>query len=204
MMIEFCGLPGTGKTTLARAIVSQGKFEIIKIKNKRELLRYNFLFFLKRPIKFCVLFWYTVANSYSWQIFYYKFMNSFLHCNAKYQKALKYTDALIDQGYFQNLLSIFEKPISWEKMEKYLRFACLPDQLFILQATEEKRGQRLNSRGHGVRDTQDWQKRAAWLLASQLNHQTLLDNLPKLTIKQQIIINNGEKTKALEFIERLI
>lgn len=205
MIIEFCGLPGTGKTTLARAIASQGKFEIIKIENKKELFWYNFLFFLKQPSKFLRLFFYIVNNSYSWQIFYYKFMNAFLHCNAKYQKALKYENALIDQGYFQNLLSIFEKKVSWEQMGKYLSQVCLPDQLFIFQATEEKKEQRLSSRGHGVRDNmQDKQRKTAWLAASQFNHRTLVDHLSYLEVKYHVINNNGETYEAVETMECLI
>ncbi|KKP92335.1 MAG: hypothetical protein UR94_C0001G0020 [Parcubacteria group bacterium GW2011_GWA2_36_10] len=203
MIVELYGLPGTGKSTIARAIESQGKFKRIKINSKIELLWYNFLFFLKSPFKFFKLLFYIFRNSNNWQIFYYKLMNLFLHCNAKYQKVLKYQYALIDQGYFQNIISLFEQQVDWEIIQKYLANIVLPDKLFIFQVDDQERQKRLLNRGHGLRQFQDEKIKDIWLKASQANNLVFLENLANTKVQFFIITNDKSVEQVLNEINFL-
>ncbi len=203
MIVELYGLPGTGKSTIARALESQGKFKRIRITSKVELLWYNFLFFFKKPFKFFKLLFYIFQHSSNWQIFYYKFMNLFLHCNAKYQKALKYQNALIDQGYFQNVISLFEQQVHWGVIQKYLANIILPDKLFILQADDQERQNRLLNRGYGLRQFQDEKTKDTWLKASQTNNSVFLENIANVKVRFFVITNNQSVEKVLQEINLL-
>mgnify|MGYP001562697446 CR=1 FL=1 len=131
MIIEFFGLPGAGKTTLAKKIEESTDFKIVKINNRAELVWLNLVFLFKNPINFFILFLYILLNSYNWRMFYYKFVNLFLQTNAKFQKSLKMSKSLLDQCYFQSIISIFEKPVSEKEIKKILRFVYFPDKLVI-------------------------------------------------------------------------
>ena len=152
MIIEFYGLPGAGKTTIAQKLEEKAGFKIIKIKSKKELIFFNILFLFKHPIRFFILLYYVINNSTSLKEFYYKFMNAFL-TNAKYQKAKKYKKAIIDQGYFQGILSIFNKKITLSKLNKYLDVILKPEKLFIFNLSPEIMKLRTASRGYFGRES---------------------------------------------------
>lgn len=139
MIIEFYGLSGSGKTTLANKIEKEGDFKVVRIQSLTELIFYNFLFAANHPFKYIAIFVYLVLNSnFSLKMFYYKFMNTFLHHNAKYQKALGCKRAIIDQGHFQNILAVFEKPVEKDALMRYLKFLPKPDALILFDVSEEE------------------------------------------------------------------
>jgi thymidylate kinase len=183
MIIELYGLPGSGKTTLARKLAENGDFEIIKIKSRLELLFYNFLFFIKHPVKFIVLFYYLLVNfGGGWRMFYYKFMNTFLHHNAKHQKALKYKNAIIDQGYFQNIISVFERKITGEIIKKYIKFFIYPDKLIVFDIRPEKRREKIKKRGYAARDSFGREYGEQWSEIIEYNDQELKRSLNKISV----------------------
>ncbi len=150
MIVELYGLPASGKTTLARKMVSDG-YVRVKIKNKKELLFYNFLFLAKHPVKFVASFIYVILNFGSASLFYYKFINAFLDKNAKYQKSLRFKKSLIDQGHIQNIVSVFENKLTPREMIRYLRFLPLPDKLIVFDVNRAKRDERAGQRGYSAR-----------------------------------------------------
>lgn len=152
MMIELYGLPGSGKSTLARKLEREFGYIRIKIANRKELLWYNFLFFLKYPIKFFVLFYYVVINSSSSFTFYFKFMNTFLQHNAKFEKAKTFKKAVIDQGHFQNIISVFESELDLKILDRYIQFIPRPEKLVIFQADAVTIASRTSLRGYYARE----------------------------------------------------
>ena len=123
MILEFYGLPGSGKSTVARYLKKTRGFKVIKIENKRELFFYNLIFLFKYPVKFFALLYYLLLNGENSKLFYYKFMNTFLQHNAKYIKAKSFKrdeKLIIDQGHFQNIISVFKKNVSSAYIENYL------------------------------------------------------------------------------------
>lgn len=164
MITEIFGLPGSGKTTLARQLVEKHGLKIIRTSNKAELLFFNLLYLIKHPINFIVTLTYIIINSCSWPMFYYKFMNFFLDTNARYQKASRYQKAILDQGYFQNVLSVFEKELDPKSLRRYCQFLFKPDKLIILDTPHHETLRRAELRGRYSRERfgQDyvarWQK----------------------------------------------
>lgn len=187
MLIEFYGLPGAGKTTISRKLAEGGEFEIIKIRNKKDLFWYNFLFFVKHPIKFFATLFYLIINSGEWRIFYYKLTNLFLHHNAKYQKALRIENAILDQGYFQNILSIFEKPVNADFLVKYSKFLLKPDKLIILNLPPDDILKRVGGRGYVARERFGQEYFNKWLEVVKTNNKTFLENLDKIGVDYVII-----------------
>lgn len=187
MIIELYGLPGTGKTTVAKRIAERTDFKIVVIKNKRELAWLNTLFFLKHPTRFFMLLWYIAVNSHGPRMFYYKFMNSFLLNNAKQQKALHFKNALIDQGYFQNIISVFEAPLTHEILKRYTKLFLFPDMLLFFSAPSFTREQRAIQRGRFSREQFGNEYVASWKKIIEKNDELLKECISGLSVHHRIV-----------------
>lgn len=111
MVLEFFGPPGSGKSTLAKNLVKRdgNRFQIVHISSFYERMRYCLYFAFSHPIS--VVYWLSilVRNSYSLELFRYKFHLLSISM-AKTMKA-KMTDGeikIIDEGLLQRGLSLFE------------------------------------------------------------------------------------------------
>lgn len=202
MIIELYGLPCSGKTTLAKEIVKKTDFKIVKIRNKKELFYFNLLFLIKHPIKFFKLLFFVISNSISKpKLFYYKLMNCFFDYNAKCQKALRYKNAILDQGYFQNIVSLFEKPITFTTLRKYK--SSLPfvsDQLIIVDTFSDKIEKRIKRRGIS-RDKFGKKYVKKWLKIIKVNHHFFKNNIDNLNINSLVISTGQDKENLIrEFL----
>lgn len=149
MIVELFGLPASGKTTTAHKLESPFGFKIVKINNKLELLLYNLAFAFLHPIIFSYLFLNLVSNP---ELFKYKLINIFLYGNAKYQKAKKYENAIIDQGLLQNLLSTPDDVLTYSSMKKMANKLFLVDKVIILDVSIEDSIERSKDRGYWTRN----------------------------------------------------
>ena len=150
MIIELFGLPGSGKSTLARTLESGGKAKRIRITSRRELLWRSVFYVFGHPYSAFAQLCYLLRYSGSPRLFYMKFMNLFLQHAAKYQKARSTRGTVVvDQGHLQNLLSLFEHPMSEVAIARYARFLSCPDELWICRTGEEERVRRLAAREYG-------------------------------------------------------
>lgn len=166
MITELFGLPGSGKTTLANKMVADEGYTVVSVTNRRELLWLNLRYLLRHPVNFFVTLGYIVANSSDLSMLYYKFMNFFLDVNARYQKACRHPKAVLDQGYFQNILSVFEHEINAGALRRYMRFLLKPDKLMVLEA------QRMPS--YGWRERRGRAYFEQWQKVMRKNYETFL------------------------------
>jgi len=188
MIVEFFGRAGSGKSTVARLISQKYNIPVIKIRSKQKLLYLNLLFSIKHPYKSIRRFFYVASNSINLKMFYYKFMNTFMQVNAKYQQALMIEGvSILDQGYVQSILSMFEKKVSEEQMLKYVNTILFPDKLIIFETTKEILEVRLNNRGYYVRPFLDKAYLETWQKNVDHNYQVLKNILPKFPCEVFIV-----------------
>lgn len=185
MLIEFYGLPGSGKTTLAKKLAKEKGYTIIKIRKKRELFFYNLIFLIKQPQRFFSLLYYVIKNSGNLPIFYFKLMNTFLDYNAKYQKAKRCENALLDQGYFLNVFALFDRALSKEEMKKFLKLSLKPDLLIVFDMPFSLRQERTQARGRFTRGnfSEEYQRR--WQKAAEENNKMFLGLLDDIGIEYE-------------------
>ena len=192
MIIEFSGLPGTGKSTIARRLVGEKNIQRIRIDNKYELIWYNLLFLIKHPIKFIVRLIYVFRNSVSFKMFYFKFMNVFLNTNAKFEKATKYDLALLDQGFMQSVGSIFEREVTEEEIKTYSKYLLFPDLLIFFEAPYDVLDSRIEKRGHFTRPFLTAEYLKKWKEVVRTNFVTFKKLFPSLPCKVKIVDANRD------------
>ncbi len=196
MIAEFAGLPGSGKSTAARLLISKHFIKRSRISRRASLLFWNFIFSVRYPIRAARLFVFVVRHSPSLKLFYYKFTNLFLHVNGKHMKAKFLGRALVDQGYAQNCLSLFEKEASRGEIASYLRAAPLPDEVVVFDAPREVRETRIAKRDFKIRDEFDPGYRKEWKEVSEKNWKTLLEVLPA-HVKDVVLLPFGKEEESL-------
>jgi len=126
MIIEFYGLPGSGKTTISRTLAERGgKYVYLHTSPRFETIRLVPLFAFKNPGK--ALFWFCELFKESMKfhfgtLFRYK-LHLLLISIAQYQQAQRNAETvyLLDEGLFQRILSIYETKKTREDIERYIR-----------------------------------------------------------------------------------
>ncbi len=185
MIIELYGLPATGKTTAAKKMATEEGWVIVGIKSRAELLYYNLLFKIKHPVKFLGLFCYLLRLNpfWRWRLFYLKFMNTFLGHNAKYMKARKHEKAIIDQGHWQNIISVPERKLSEHELVRYTKYFMRPDKLLVFYEDKETRTARMGERGYGARERFGEEYVKNWEEVTEYNDELLRRSLDNLGVK---------------------
>ncbi|MGB0757162.1 MAG: AAA family ATPase [Patescibacteria group bacterium] len=191
MIIELFGLPGTGKSTLARALQERGMV-VSKVKKVPLLIWYNIQFFFQYPKTALFLLRLILKHSKPRSLFYMKFMNAFLQHNAKYVHAKKLPNAVIDQGHLQNILSVFETRLEDDDVESYIKIIPPVDRVVILQASDKVRNDRLEDRGFRPREHMSDAYLSDWNEVLQHNFAVAHNVLNKLPGSIAI---NAEKSK---------
>jgi glycosyltransferase involved in cell wall biosynthesis/predicted kinase len=188
MIVELCGLPGAGKSTFARALESDGLFVRVRAGRRRDILWENARFLVRHPVTFLATLLWTVAHLSGGAKL--KFINCFLVHNATYRRASRLPFAIIDQGYRQNVISLFGEQLASERLRAYLGTLPSPDLLVCFDIAPEVRAERLAARGYGTRDDMPEHKRVQWMAAAEENVRTLLGLLDDLPYPTTVV---GEK-----------
>jgi len=139
VIIELYGLPGSGKTTIARTLQGRGgKYVYLHTSPKSETIRLVPLFTFKNPIK--SLFWFKELLKESVRFHFSTFFRYKLHLLlisiTQYQKARHdgvERTYLIDEGLIQRILSISETKISIESVKQYLKHIPKADIIVVVE-----------------------------------------------------------------------
>jgi deoxyadenosine/deoxycytidine kinase len=189
MIIELYGLPAVGKTTYASKLIKEEKFKDVRIKGKCELLFWNIIFLILHPIRFTYQFYFLVSGFENMATFRLNFLNAFLHRNARGQKARfkKSKSIVLDEGQFQNILSLPKGTISDNQIKFMSKMALKPDSLLVVVADNDIRQKRLLERGYRGRESLGKEYLSKWESVSNANNQRFLELLPTLEIPFKII-----------------
>lgn len=196
MIIELCGLPGAGKTHLAKKIAVERGYYIPKVRSRFRLVWFNFIFFLTHPIISKKL-WWRIRSELHGKLGYYKFMNFYCNLNARYIAAERADKAVLDQGYAQNILSVFDRKLSEGEIRKYIASIPHLDLIVIVDTPEDIRSQRTSERGYVARERFGPEYVAKWQNVVVENYKTLCALLRTLPIKSAIIKNEEDANQLI-------
>lgn len=154
MIVEFFGVPGSGKTTTLKRLVRESslKSQEIHIKGRIEVMLYLLLFVCIHPIK--AIYWFYLLYQHSHGLFGYK-RSLLLRSIALVMKASVCDEedrvTYIDEGLLQRSLSLFEGYMTPADVVRIYRYAIRPDVVLIfLEGTfsryEDRHGQNTSPR----------------------------------------------------------
>ncbi len=150
MIIELFGPVGSGKTTIAKQLRDNENFVVVKIDNKAELIWYGLKFYWRYPaLGARMIVWF--ARSCQVKSCCRIAVSILLYRPAVYMKAKKIRKAVIDEGLRQNILSIFNREVAENEMEKYLQFLPPVDLLVGVAVAEAELEARLERRQKSFR-----------------------------------------------------
>ena len=141
MKVEFYGLPGSGKTTISKALGERDtKFVYLHTSPRREIIKYFPMFFIHHPLD--TIFWLKeilreCIRLHFRSLFRYK-LHLFFISVVQYQKACNNKGAisLIDEGLYQRILSFYETEKSRKEIERCIAHIPNPDVLVIANNKE--------------------------------------------------------------------
>jgi len=172
MIIELCGLPASGKSTFASLLAQEHGAVIARVASRTELMYRAFAFVLQYPLLSITTAYYITQNAPSSRLLYTKLANTFLHHSARLHKALRAKGGLIvvDEGLFQNIISIFERPMMPSVIQNYAgRFPAI-GAIVCFDIPDHIREQYARKRGYSAREEiADETSRQAWLAAAKQN-----------------------------------
>ncbi len=175
MIVELVGLPGSGKSTFARALEKEGIWIRARIDGRWELLYYGVFFILRHPLSTVFQLIWLVRYRGNSALWYTKFINLFLVHNAKFMKASLAPSAIIDQGHLQNAMSLFDEPVEREVILRYLTAFPRPDVSVFFDIDADERARRQQERGYEPREALSLSSRETWKIASEKHFGTLLE-----------------------------
>lgn len=190
MIVEFCGMPGGGKSTVAKRLAVEEGFEVITIE-RGELGRLSLQAFLARPFWYARLLGHILMHAKDLTTFRYKVANLLLQACAKYEKAKGTSKAIVDQGYFQSLISIAESPVPQRTMESLVRALPQPDTLVFFDVGAASTKERIEGRDYIVLRKEGPEAFEKRLAVMRQNAETLKACLSDLTARQRVISADG-------------
>ncbi|MBI3573834.1 glycosyltransferase [Candidatus Kaiserbacteria bacterium] len=153
MIVELFGLPGSGKTTLAKSFAEEGAIAV-PAADRAGVINENILFILRHPFRALRLFSFILVHA-STQYRFLLLANLFFAANAKYMRAHRVSKrgqiAVIDQGHFQTFLSLFDGAPHDSVLKELMHIVLKPDVLLILDVSKGERDRRTTERGRPLR-----------------------------------------------------
>lgn len=197
MIIELCGLPASGKTTFAKTLCQKSSYTHARVSGVVELVWRSFLYGVLHPIVAASVFVSILQNG-GGTGFYAKFMNSFLHRLARRHKAERMNAAIIDEGFFQNIVSVFEQERNREYIEQYIKKMPYPDMLIIFDMPDSVRIQRTQSKKTGDRERMLGEAQyAQWEQSARRNIATLISVLESKQLPCRLVRSSSDEDRLI-------
>lgn len=187
---EFFGLPGAGKTWLAEKLSQEKGIPVISLSGRVEKYWRVVRFALERPAAF--FFFLRKARKESRgnrALRSHKIRYIFFNAVAREHKAsCARGPVLLDEGFAQFLLSLFEHEASREEVVECLRYFFPQHCIMIVEAPENIRTERFHSRGRMPRAFLDEAYRKQWMPILERNY-VLIKSLLIQRFKTSVIDN---------------
>lgn len=179
MIVEFCGVPGGGKSTLARVFTQQyPDVELVTLDTLRRLpeLWHSLRFTLKHPLIMLRLF--RLASHSSMPGLFWYSLHLTLRACAKYQKASLVTGriTLVDEGLVHLLCTLPARPLSAQTIKELLRSLMLADVVCVAETGNFHRFHREGGATH-PRAAQGEEQLRVWEQAVKVNTATVAREL---------------------------
>lgn len=206
MVIEFCGVPGGGKSTLARAFSAQhpeAALIALDMYNKAPTAWYAGLYLLFHPVSFFSLIGY-VKRHHAPGLFWYS-LHLMLRACAKWQKAssLRKRTVLIDEGLLHILAVLPAQAVSADELSRMLSRLPLPETVCIAADGSFHRFHNSEAHKH-PRVVQGSERLTAWEAAVHTNVATLHTCLVRMKVPVFIIPDAAAAPVAFdEFLKAL-
>ncbi len=149
MVIEFFGTQGSGKTTIARELSKRLGIEYIETTGGFQKYKYLFVYIVKSPISFLLLFFKTIKEGGGSIILTRHklfLLASYVVRASKAKTRGKKRDVILDEGFVQYGLSLHEKKISNPKARSYLKRFLLSDFVIYIDSDLDTRMVRMRDR----------------------------------------------------------
>ncbi len=217
MIVEFFGLPGSGKSSTAKALELSGAGIIAPIDTKRELAKHTLELCFRHPLICIFLFLKIKKAASSFKIRRSLMINAFGYRLARVaharetkrelaKKDKKETLIIIDEGPLQNVLSLFDKPVAQEEIITCATILRpLHEHFVCFDISHDEFIKRTKDRGRVSREEFGVVNKDEWIEVLYKNYRTFMDVLPNLGFSYTIIREGSsidEVTKKLNEIKR--
>ena len=182
MIIECFGLPGAGKTTIAKGLAAQLSIDEIWLDGRRDVIVLNLMALFRHPLRYGRRTARAFSEPGSPRLQYYKLRHIFLYRNAIVEKARRRPLVIVDEGQVSNVLSAFERPLSESRILAELGHLELPDLALRVTAPDEERARRLEARGYFSRSSEGEKYLRRWVEAMRANEAMVARMLPRLGV----------------------
>lgn len=204
MIIEFCGVPGGGKSTIAKGYsATRDGVRLVTIDMYARMPEavYVSLFFIKHPISFFWLFVFVVSHHVP-ELFWFSLHLMIRGC-AKYEKATqKCGIQIIDEGLIHLLLTLSRRALTQEELSTWLSRVVLPDAVCFAATGDFHRFHNNNAPLHprvrqGAGQLLAWEKAVAGSVHS-MREVLVRGNIPYTIISRKAGNDNEDVYRALD------
>jgi len=205
MIIEFCGLPGSGKTSVSKSLAHAGEnFTRVEFINKSQRYFFTVKFILCHPVQF--LFWLKLLFEFNdlWQYKLHLLLVSF--ARQALAESLNKSDnyILIDEGLMQRFFSIIDRPLARQEFLTLLNGCVLPEAITVVLGGDFKRFLTDSNYFKSPRWLKGEDYLKNWITAFENNFQvfcSILENEPKVKLIKIKGSGEGEEVESLSSIK---
>ena len=180
MIIEFFGVPGSGKTTLMRKLLeAMPDSREARAATRREIARGAIDFSIRHPVSFLI--WSIQFCMHARGLFRYKLALLLRSMAARSHAERSDGVVFLDEGMVQRLLSIFDTPLSEQKVRFLLHHTPMPDAVVVLSGGGFSRFTEAPNRFNSPRVQQGKERFEEWKRVIQTNAGIVRAFLPRHT-----------------------
>lgn len=190
MIIEFFGLPGSGKTCCAQACARKEGLRVVEVENRAAVYLWALVFACVRPALFFAFAKRIIKeNKRNVILVRHKLFLLHLHAMAKEGRAL-FTrgNVILDEGLFQAILSVYEREIGEEEVHVLARHFGKRE-IRLVYAPAGQREERLRRRARIPRQFLGKTYLGKWFPVLEKNHATLTRHIKTHFLYREI--DNG-------------